>query len=310
MSREVVRVVTPGTLVEGDLLEARANNWLAAVTWETGDRLGLALIDATTGDFLCTELSGSTAGQRLLDELARLRPAELLHAESAVAEHRRLTALREDLRAIDLSTVLMPYSSWRFDPDNARRQILEHFGTVSLSAWLRAVAAGHRRRRSGSWPTSESQQLGRPPDPRAGHLPGRCVPASGCGHPSQPRNLGDLARRQAAGNPLGRVGRDAHCHGRPTAAGLAGPAPCWIWRPSRRATTRWRPWPPTSACGSLAAAAGRPAGCRASVEPPPRRLRRAARASCRAWPGAWKDWQIWRPCWTAGRSRLIRWHRW
>ncbi|MBK7779805.1 MAG: DNA mismatch repair protein MutS [Ardenticatenia bacterium] len=135
MSREVVRVVTPGTLVEGDLLEARANNWLAAVTWETGDRLGLALIDATTGDFLCTELSGSTAGQRLLDELARLRPAELLHAESAGAEHRRLTALREDLRAIDLSTVLMPYSSWRFDPDNARRQILEHFGTVSLSAY-------------------------------------------------------------------------------------------------------------------------------------------------------------------------------
>lgn len=64
-----------------------------------------------------------------------MRPAELLHVEAAGAEHRRLTALREDLRAIDLSTVLMPYSSWRFDPDNARRQILEHFGTVSLSAY-------------------------------------------------------------------------------------------------------------------------------------------------------------------------------
>ena len=135
MNREVVRVVTPGTLVEGDLLEARANNWLAALTDSPGDAVGLALIDATTGDFLCTELRGAAAHGRLLDELARLRPAELLYPESGGADSRFVAELREQLRALDLPTVLMPSPRWRFDPDNARRQVLEHFGTASLAAY-------------------------------------------------------------------------------------------------------------------------------------------------------------------------------
>lgn len=135
MNREVVRVVTPGTLVEGDLLEARANNWLAAIGDPNGEAVGLALLDATTGDFLCTELSGPAAPQRLLDELARLRPAELLHPDSGGAESRRVVELRAQLRALDLPTVLMPSPAWRFDPANAARQLMEHFGTASLAAY-------------------------------------------------------------------------------------------------------------------------------------------------------------------------------
>lgn len=148
MSREVVRVVTPGTLVEGDLLDARAPNWLAALVQDARGAVGLAFIDATTGDFRCTQLEGEAAPARLLDELARLRPAELLYPESSGEEPRRIAELREQAAALDLPTLLMPYAAWRFDVDNATRQILEHFGTLSLAAYgcedlpLATAAAG------------------------------------------------------------------------------------------------------------------------------------------------------------------------
>jgi DNA mismatch repair protein MutS len=73
VQREVVRVVTPGTVVEEELLGAAANNYLAAVA--PGGRIhGLAFIDVTTGEFAATEVADAD----LAAELARITPAELL----------------------------------------------------------------------------------------------------------------------------------------------------------------------------------------------------------------------------------------
>jgi DNA mismatch repair protein MutS len=74
--REVVRIITPGTLVESSFLKAEKNNYLAAV-FPFGDQTGLAYIDITTGEFFCTELSDGHANL-LYSELARINPAELL----------------------------------------------------------------------------------------------------------------------------------------------------------------------------------------------------------------------------------------
>ena len=73
VERDVVRVVTPGTVFESSLLEQDANNYLAAVV-EEGERAGLAYVDITTGEFAATETDRSG----LASELARIAPAEVL----------------------------------------------------------------------------------------------------------------------------------------------------------------------------------------------------------------------------------------
>ncbi|HAF61515.1 MAG TPA: DNA mismatch repair protein MutS [Anaerolineaceae bacterium] len=78
--REVVRVITPGTLVESSYLSAEKNNYLCAV-YPTQERIGFAYIDITTGEFLCTEFSNGYTNL-LYSELARIQPAELLAPRS------------------------------------------------------------------------------------------------------------------------------------------------------------------------------------------------------------------------------------
>ena len=77
VSRDVVRIVTPGTLTEDNLLEARENNYLVALA-DGPQECALAVCDITTGEFRATSLRGEDCRERLLDELERLRPAEVL----------------------------------------------------------------------------------------------------------------------------------------------------------------------------------------------------------------------------------------
>jgi DNA mismatch repair protein MutS len=81
--REVTRVLTPGTLVEDAMLSEGASNFLAAICVLDG-RAGLAVLEPSTGEFLVTEIEGEAFQDRLLQELARIRPAELLAPERAM----------------------------------------------------------------------------------------------------------------------------------------------------------------------------------------------------------------------------------
>lgn len=86
VQREVVRVITPGTVTSADALEARDNNFLAAV-YEGPGNFGLAVTDITTGEFRFTQLAEE---QFLFDEISRVKPSELLVAERAPALRERL----------------------------------------------------------------------------------------------------------------------------------------------------------------------------------------------------------------------------
>ncbi|MBN2046065.1 MAG: DNA mismatch repair protein MutS [Anaerolineales bacterium] len=77
MPREVVRIITPGTVVEPGLLPGDRNNYLAALVIED-NRAGVAYADITTGEFGATELSGGDVWTAVRAEINRLRPAELL----------------------------------------------------------------------------------------------------------------------------------------------------------------------------------------------------------------------------------------
>lgn len=86
VKREVVRVITPGTVTAAEGLEAGINNFLAALC--AGPHgFGLALVDITTGEFRCTEIMDEVA---LGDELGRIQPSELLLANSETRLRERL----------------------------------------------------------------------------------------------------------------------------------------------------------------------------------------------------------------------------
>ena len=120
VQRKVVRVVTPGTLTDDALLEARRDNLLLAVNSSQG-KLGLAYIEVTSGQLIAKQLP---AAAQLADELERLHPAEIL-TDQGLLEH--IPELFQD-RVHEIP-------SWYFDPDRAHAILCQQFGTNDLNAF-------------------------------------------------------------------------------------------------------------------------------------------------------------------------------
>ncbi len=123
MGREVVRVVTPGTVIEPGLLVDRLNNYLAALAIQ-GDRVGLAYADITTGEFRTTQWEGEHAQVQAWQEMDRLQPAETLISDHD-EQHRTQAVLHR----------LSPLANWHFDLRNAERALLEHLGVAALDGY-------------------------------------------------------------------------------------------------------------------------------------------------------------------------------
>jgi len=118
VEREVVRVVTPGTVLEPNLLETRANNYLAAIVAE-GEQVGIAYIDITTSEFATTQIPA----ERALLELERLRPSELLASGNS----------RFPLPALSAPVTLLD-DQW-FELDVARQTLLDNFKASTLEGY-------------------------------------------------------------------------------------------------------------------------------------------------------------------------------
>ena len=121
VKREVVRLVTPGTLTEDALLEPRASNILAALG-RSGSSFALAAADMSTGTF---EVS-AVGEDQIAAELARLSPRELLLPDALVA-HEKFKPVFAGLKI-----ALSPLPASRFDSEAGARALLAHYGLLSL----------------------------------------------------------------------------------------------------------------------------------------------------------------------------------
>ncbi|WP_417520057.1 DNA mismatch repair protein MutS [Minwuia sp.] len=122
VKRDVVRLVTAGTLTEDSLLDARRNNYLLAVA-KAGGAFGIAWLDMSTG-----ELSTSAvAGAALLAELARLQPGEILLPDSLVPDGPGVFA--------DWDDRLTPLPSARFDSVSAEKRLKQIFAVGALDGF-------------------------------------------------------------------------------------------------------------------------------------------------------------------------------
>ncbi|MHA1568281.1 MAG: DNA mismatch repair protein MutS [Alphaproteobacteria bacterium] len=124
VKRDVVRVVTPGTLSEDTLLDARQHNYLAALA-EAGGALGLAWLDMSTGEFCVEEAEESGLGAAL----ARVEPGEIILSERVLG--------RPEFYELfgDWKAALTPLPTSRFDSENARRRLEALYGVKALDAF-------------------------------------------------------------------------------------------------------------------------------------------------------------------------------
>lgn len=134
VKREVVRVVTPGTIVSSGLLSEKANNFFAAVS-QVGSTYGLALLDLTTAEFRVIEFD------RLIDlqnECYRFRPAEFLASDKFTSKN------KEFFPELHLSSkfLLSPLEEWHFDYQLCYNYLVDHFKVHSLDGFgLRGMTA-------------------------------------------------------------------------------------------------------------------------------------------------------------------------
>jgi DNA mismatch repair protein MutS len=126
VERDVTRVITPGTLTEDTLLQAKASNFLAAVA-PGREATGIAWVDLSTGRFLVQEVGPA----QVIDELGRIAPAECIVPDSQYGTE---DSALEEIRPV-VGGMWTPRPDWAFDPPSGRKALLEHFGVVSLEGF-------------------------------------------------------------------------------------------------------------------------------------------------------------------------------
>jgi DNA mismatch repair protein MutS len=139
VKRDVVRLVTPGTLTEEALLDERSGNYLAAVCFESSTsgkavrsgsgpkHAGIAWVELSTGQFFAQRLEA----RHVLDELVRLRPAECLVSDEPDSVPKNFVQHFEEL----LSASLTQRPGWLFDPHQGCETLKKHFATASLEGF-------------------------------------------------------------------------------------------------------------------------------------------------------------------------------
>ncbi|MBA7615211.1 DNA mismatch repair protein MutS [subsurface metagenome] len=118
VEREVVRLVTPGTVVEPGLLDSKTNNYLVSLVLGE-EEVGIAYVDITTSEFATTQVSL----QRAIPELERLRPQEIITADGS------------ELSSLGLTASVTRLDDYWFEPEVARQAVLDHFGVATLDGY-------------------------------------------------------------------------------------------------------------------------------------------------------------------------------
>lgn len=129
VERDVVRVVSAGTLIEDEMLDEKRNNYIACVFRFQGG-VAMAWTDITTGEFLAEEFVGEIAVDEAISRLVKLSVAEIICNEEMLLESKDIREVRHNL--------LPPFSCympWAFNVKHAEKNLLQQLGARSLSAY-------------------------------------------------------------------------------------------------------------------------------------------------------------------------------
>lgn len=128
VKREVIRVITPGTVLEERMLDEKTSNYLLAISF-LKNSAGIAFVDASTGEFRATQVSGANLKSSLIDEIGRIGPSEVLVPDIVPDEAGDLS---EILKMAGYS--LTGYKD-TYDTESAQKGLKAHFGVSSLDSF-------------------------------------------------------------------------------------------------------------------------------------------------------------------------------
>ncbi len=123
VKREVVRIVTPGTNINTQVLDETKNNYLMAVI-HTTNAYGISIVDVTTGDYYVTEVDNE---RKLMDEIFKWSPSEIICNDTFFVSGVNIDALKNNL-----NVTLSPLEPWYFDDELCVRALKEHFHVATL----------------------------------------------------------------------------------------------------------------------------------------------------------------------------------
>ncbi len=127
VKREVVRLVTPGTVLESGILDEHSNNFLMSVT-EDEKGIGVAFVDISTGEFSTIQLEGNDLNAKLKNEIMRFKPVECILPESFY----KAGSLLKLIKDVDKSILVTEYGDEHFDYHRAYQTLTSHFKTLNL----------------------------------------------------------------------------------------------------------------------------------------------------------------------------------
>lgn len=128
VDRDVVRVITAGTVMESDILVENRSNYIASVC--LGDKVGVAFCDISTGEFCATELEGISYLRDLQEMLVSYKPAEIICNNAA----KEISANMECVRANYVPQFSL-YDEWNFDKKHCKEKTLHHNGVATLDGF-------------------------------------------------------------------------------------------------------------------------------------------------------------------------------
>lgn len=129
VKRDVVRIITPGTITDSNILDEKSNNYLCCIYFEKYG-LGLSYVDVSTGDLFTTQVTGDNLKlvNSLMDELSKIHPTEII-ANPYLTDNKDLVKKIENR----LKTIVSSYYEWSFDLNTAKDNIKSQFGIITLS---------------------------------------------------------------------------------------------------------------------------------------------------------------------------------
>ncbi|VVB84350.1 DNA mismatch repair protein MutS [uncultured archaeon] len=125
VKRGVVRVITPGTVIDPSLISDQSNNYLMSLSGE-GTEFGISFLDVSTGEFMTTQFTDNQNYDLIISEASRMRPAECI-LPPALFENKKL---KERLNALNI--ILNKFDAEAFDRTKARDTLTKHFGVMTL----------------------------------------------------------------------------------------------------------------------------------------------------------------------------------
>ncbi len=129
VKRDVIQVITPGTVSEPDMLDQKSNNYLMSLNFNE-NTIGIGVADISTGELLATESTEENLKEFIENEITRFNPSELL-----LPSHLSEEPIIKEILNIHQEITLTPYHSWVFDTEYGKENILNFFGIKNLSSF-------------------------------------------------------------------------------------------------------------------------------------------------------------------------------